>query len=529
MTKSERQIASHWADTWAERIVQMRGDKDIYTCASGITPSGTVHIGNFREIISTQLVYQALKDLNKNVRFIYSWDDYDVFRKVPKNMPKQDLLTQYLRKPIDIVPDVYGVHTSYARANESYIEELLPILGIFPTYLYQAEKYRNHTYTENIKQALQARQIIRQHLNVHRTTPLGEDWYPVNIFCENCDRDETLIESYDHNYSLTYACQACNHHIQTDIRTSSAVKLAWRIDWPMRWAYEQVDFEPAGKDHHSEGGSFDTARLTSQEVYQWPAPVTFMYEFVSIKGGSGKISSSRGEVIDLSDCLAVYQPEVVRYLFAGTRTNASFAISFDLDVIKIYEDYDRCERNYYNKPQNPEDKSFKKWAKEARIYELSQINISSIMPYQVPFRHLTTLLQIHSGDIDAVMNRFPSLTEEQNLRVRARAICAWNWVKNCAPEDFTFSLQIVGEPLPLNETEAQIIHSLKKITSYLNTDTEENFSIKLYDIAKNLHIDTSVMFLTLYRVLLNKEKGPRLVNFLFILGENTLNHILDKY
>jgi len=97
--------SGHWADETAEKIVFEKGEKEIYICASGITPSGTVHVGNFREIISTELVVRALRDMGNEVRFIYSWDDYDVFRKVPKNMPKQDELEKFLRFPITMVPD----------------------------------------------------------------------------------------------------------------------------------------------------------------------------------------------------------------------------------------------------------------------------------------------------------------------------------------------------------------------------------------------------------------------------------------
>ncbi|NIZ40514.1 lysine--tRNA ligase [Entomospira entomophila] len=531
MTKEERNIAGHWADIWADRVVRERGEKSLYTCASGVTPSGVVHIGNFREIISTELVYRALKDNQHHARFIYSWDNYDVFRKVPKNMPKQELLAQYLRHPIDAVPDVYGNHESYARANESYVEELLPTVGIHPTYIYQSQRYRNHAYVEGMKQALQARELIRSHLNQHRTTPLAENWYPISVFCEACSRDETIIESYDGDYTIGYRCEHCGHHVAIDMRTSSAVKLPWRIDWPMRWAYEQVDFEPAGKDHHSEGGSFDTARLTSQEVYNWPAPVTFMYEFVSIKGGTGKISSSGGEVVDLSDCLQIYQPEIIRYLFVGTRTNAAFAISFDLDVIKIYEDYDRCERNYYEaKPASIDDKRFKKWAKEARIYELSQLShVESSMPYQIPFRHLTTLLQIHEGNIDETLQHFPDLQDHQQEKARIRAQCAWNWIRTCAPDEFKFSLRLQQSPIELSALEKNIIQQLKSIIPALSQDDEETFGIKLYDIAKNLEIETSTMFTTIYNVLLGQSKGPRLLNFLFILGQERLQEILKNY
>src|SRR6056297_219313 len=122
-------MAVHWADVYAEKIIREKGEKDPYVCASGITPSGTVHIGNFREIISVELVVRALKELGRNVRFIYSWDDYDVFRKVPKNMPEQELLEGYLRKPITIVPDTESGYSSYAESNEKALEKLLPEVG----------------------------------------------------------------------------------------------------------------------------------------------------------------------------------------------------------------------------------------------------------------------------------------------------------------------------------------------------------------------------------------------------------------
>ncbi len=75
-----------WADEIANQIIKEKGRKKEYVCASGITPSGTIHIGNFREVITTDLVVRALRDKGKKVRFIYSWDDYDRFRKVPKNV-----------------------------------------------------------------------------------------------------------------------------------------------------------------------------------------------------------------------------------------------------------------------------------------------------------------------------------------------------------------------------------------------------------------------------------------------------------
>ncbi|HNV36509.1 MAG TPA: lysine--tRNA ligase, partial [Rectinema sp.] len=144
----------HWADQTAKKILDTWGEKDLYTCASGITPSGTVHVGNFREMISVELVVRALRDRGKKVRFIYSWDDYDVFRKVPLNMPNPELLEKYLRFPIIMVPDPWGRDESYARHHEVDVEKVLPEVGIYPEFIYQAQRYRSGTYASSMRRAL---------------------------------------------------------------------------------------------------------------------------------------------------------------------------------------------------------------------------------------------------------------------------------------------------------------------------------------------------------------------------------------
>src|SRR3989338_1694684 len=125
MKKTNNDEILHWADQAAERIIKEKGDKASYTVASGITPSGTVHIGNFREIITTDLIARALRSRGKKVRFIYSLDDYDVFRKVPANMPKQELLQTYMRQSIVDVPDPFGKEESYARHHEVEVEQAI--------------------------------------------------------------------------------------------------------------------------------------------------------------------------------------------------------------------------------------------------------------------------------------------------------------------------------------------------------------------------------------------------------------------
>src|SRR4051812_40901711 len=106
-SNSEEIPSRHWADHAAEELIQKHGDKKRLVCASGISPSGIVHIGNFREVITVDFVVRGLKDRGKDVHFLYSWDDYDALRKVPANLPQKEMIEKNLRKPISDVPDPF--------------------------------------------------------------------------------------------------------------------------------------------------------------------------------------------------------------------------------------------------------------------------------------------------------------------------------------------------------------------------------------------------------------------------------------
>jgi len=526
----EKSKSFHWADQTADTIIKTWGDKEVYTCASGITPSGTVHVGNFREMISVELVVRALRDKGKHVRFIYSWDDYDVFRKVPLNMPKPEMLEAYLRQPITLVPDPWGRDSSYARHHEVDVESVLPQVGIAPEFLYQAERYRKGMYAQGMRRALEMREHLKTILDKYRDEDhkIQGEWWPVSVFCSACGKDTTEVEGWDGDWGLSYHCE-CGHRETGDLRSLKGAKLVWRVDWPMRWNFEQVDFEPAGKDHHSQGGSFDTSKHVVEEVYGRKPPVTFRYDFIGIKGSPGKMSSSKGKVVDLPDLLKVYQPELVRYLFAGTRPNTEFVISFDLDVIKIYEDYDKTERIYWGieKAKDAEAE-----AKERRIYELSQVDgVPAEAPYQVPFRHLCSLLLIHQGDVEAVLSALPGLKPVQEARIRSRAERAWYWVNECAPEEFRFKVREPGEKAELSELElAALIHLRDDVVARLEDFADEKaVAAAIYDAAAAAGTDGKTLFRAAYQALVGKDQGPRLAGFLGTLGKEKVLAILAPY
>ncbi|HBE02661.1 MAG: lysine--tRNA ligase [Spirochaetes bacterium GWF1_41_5] len=513
------ETVQHWADQTAVKIIKSRPERDVYTLASGITPSGTVHIGNFREIITVDLVARALKKLGKKVRFIFSWDDYDVLRKIPKNLPDPKAYEINLTRPICSIPDPWGNEKSYARHFEKEIENILPRAGIFPEFIYQAERYQKSIYAESIHHALVNSGKIAAILDKYRTDPLEENWMPVSIFCEKCLSNSVKIKPYCADYKLTYSCLACKHENTVDLRSTGCVKLLWRVDWPMRWAYEKVDFEPGGKDHSSDGGSYDTARLISREIFNHEPPVYLMYDFVRIKGRGGKISSSSGEVITLADVLEIYEPEIARFIFASCRPNTEFAVSFDLDVVKIYEDYDRTERDYFGTGEASEAKRVKTKAG----YEYSQTaEPPAVLPFQASFRHLSSILQIHNFNYEKTMNWFEKDLAESPGREKfiTRMKCVHNWIEKYAPDEFKF---IVNEKTPACEPDAVMKKAISELVSILeknfSTYTDQSLYEEIYNIINRNSLDPKIFFKTIYQILISKDNGPRLSGFLLQIGQ----------
>ena len=90
-------------------------------------------------------------------------------------------------------------------------------------------------------------------------------YFPVSIFCPECHKDMTKITSISEDGTVAeYECE-CGHKGTFDFKKDTGCKLAWKIDWPMRWRYEGVDFEPGGKDHASPGGSYETRQRDLQK------------------------------------------------------------------------------------------------------------------------------------------------------------------------------------------------------------------------------------------------------------------------
>ena len=489
-----------WADQIADRIIKEKGKKKVYVCAAGTGLSGIVHIGNFRDVITTELVARALEDKGKKARFIYSWDDYDRFRKIPKGISKE--YKKYLGMSVSEIPSPFGKGKTYARYFEKKFEDSLEKVGVEPEFIQQSVMYKKCKYASLIKLAIEKRKEIMKILNKYRKEPLNKNWMPLTVYCEKCKKDFTkIINTKD--YLIEYECK-CGYKNKIDYRKKGIVKLLWRIDWPMRWKYEDVDFEPGGADLNAAGGSWMTGKEIVKKVFDYEGPLGQMYEWIKIKGGKA-FSGSAGNVLTLDELEEVYEPEVLRYIFVGTRPNKGFQISFDNDIIKIYEDYDTLERKYYKGKANTQEK---------RIYELSQLNKPlKKKPGKKGFRHLITFVQLKKE-------------KELNRESRKRAEKVANWIKKYAKEDMKFQVK-EKTSAKLNKKEKQAMNELKKSLIAKNYTEEELFN-EFYNICKKIKIKNTDFFDATYRVIIGKNKGPRLASLILIAGKQNIIKLLEQ-
>ncbi len=524
--------SSHWADQTATRLIAQLGDKATYVLASGITPSGTVHIGNFREVITVDLVARGLRSLGKEVRFVYSWDDFDTFRKVPVNLPNQDMLKEHLRKPINRVPDPYGKESSYARSNEVRFEKELAKVGIAPEFIYQAEMYENGTYAEQMRLCLEKTAQIKAILDKHRSSPLPDDWLPTAAYCESCESDDLIYQRYDGDWSYSYKCRSCGNEASMDIRKTKNLKLNWRTDWPMRWSFEKVDFEPGGKDHSSQGGSYDTGKEIVKMIWGREAPIYLQYDFVSIKGLGGKMSSSKGVLITLNEALEVYSPQMIRWIFASQRSNHDFSIAFDEDVIRTYDEFDRSEQQAFSEPPAKAGK----WQANRRIYELSCVKqvdeLVGPAPKRPPFRELCNRLQVCDGDMERCYERFYSEGHDSFCDRDAyneRASLAWKWLDSHAPDEFRYKLNTSRVELKVDDKVLAALDALKALVSGVDLDEIDTKELnqKIYDdVIRASEVDAKDFFQAVYTRLISRDRGPRLPGLLKEVGLERLGKLL---
>ena len=509
----------HWADVLADELLK---EKKKHVLATGITPSGPIHIGNMREILTTDAVYRSLLEKGGNAKFIYIADDFDPLRKVYPYLPKS--YEKHVGKPISEIPCPCEEHKSYADHYLNLFLNSLEEIGVNPHVYRASEMYKKGEYNESIQIALENTDKIREIIEKISKRNLPKNWLPFNIKCEKCGRISDA-QPILYNYPIIeYKCD-CGYEGEADIRKGGVGKLPWRVDWPARWKMLGVTFEPCGKDLATVGGARDTGAKIVEEVFGYPHPALLVYEFIILKG-KGAMHSSKGTALSAEEMLKTTPPEVLRFLIMKNQPNKHIVFDSGLGLLNLVDEYDKEERVYFKVEE--ESKGMKDLKK---TYELSQPDkIPKTIPYQLPYRHLVTLIQIGQNwnEVKKILlrtNQIPKdLKKDDEKHLKQRTEHVSYWLDNFAPDMVKFE---VKKKMPkINLTDEQNVFLSNMQEKIPSTKWEpEDIHNAIYEISEEKNLQIKTAFKTIYQVILGQEKGPRAGYFLSNLDKQ---FVLDR-
>ena len=473
--------------------------------------------------------------MGKKAKLLFSWDEFDRLRKVPVNvqavapeleacigMPYVDVKNPFPDSPCK----------TYAEHFEQEFERSIGRFGIKMDYRHQAEMYRSGKYAQQVLHALKHRAEIFEILDSHRTQEATDEerknFYPVSIYCPVCGKDTTKITSLSEDCTVAeYRC-SCGHEGRFDFTKNFNCKLSWKVDWAMRWLYEGVDFEPGGKDHASPNGSYDTSKEISKAIFGYEAPIFQGYEFIGIKGTTGKMSGSSGLNLTPDTLLKLYQPEIILWLYSKTEPLKAFDFCFDDGILRQYFEFDRMYNEVKSGKANDLTKAILYNAEiEGRTVETVPMNLLVQLGSVVDFKVDMLELVFRKIGTPYTFDQFSDRLDRAKF-----------WLEQCSPESVnrlraTRNWEVYDTLSETQRAEVARLYAFISAGGY----TLDELNAELYAIPKEfapanmeekaLKGVQGAFFKNVYQLLIDKERGPRLYLFLYAIDPAQYVNLLD--
>ncbi|GIM70387.1 lysine--tRNA ligase [Winogradskya consettensis] len=568
-----------WVTRYADEVIaeaERRSPGKPVVCASGLSPSGPVHLGNLREVMTPHLVADEIRRRGYEVEHLISWDDYDRFRKVPAGIDAS--WAEHIGKPLTAVPAPPGSRfPNWAEHFKAAIIDALAELGVDYRGISQTEMYTSGAYRDQILLAMRERGRIDEILDRYRTkgrpaaapkqsqkldeaeaaaaaeaaegsgaadeddgAAAGADYYPYKPYCGQCGKDLTTVTAYDdETTALTYVCTLDGFTETVLLNEFDRGKLVWKVDWPMRWAFEGVHFEPSGVDHSSPGSSFVVGGQIVAEVFHGAQPIGPMYAFVGISG-MAKMSSSRGNVPTPSDALAIMEAPLLRWMYARRRPNQSFKVAFDAEIQRLYDEWDALETKIAAGTAAPADVA----AHDRAIRTATTVLPST--PVRIAYRTLASIADITTGHDEQTLRILSDIDPANPVtdlaEVRPRLDKAQTWVNTQLPPESRTQLRTEPDKELLASLDDTQRESLRLLAESLDANWSlEGLTTLVYGVPKKmaglppdtrptqeLKVAQRTFFVLLYRLLISKETGPRLPTLLLSAGPTRLKTLIGQ-
>jgi lysyl-tRNA synthetase, class I len=448
-----------------------------YICASGISVSGVLHPGKLRDIFIANQVYSRLKERGNEVKLIYFIDDFDRFKKAPKEFSDYK---QFIGLPYSEIPSPSKESgSSFVNYFFNEFYEGMKTLNINPDMIFESQRYLRGEYNSEIETIFNNINLINDIFRKIRKKEIN----PANLFhvyCEKCNKDNPLHKKLNSNKTLDYLC-SCGYESNISIFKPGNIKLSWIANWPSRWNKEGTSFEPIGPDHAAPQGCFEVSSEIYRKIFNKSPPIVQTYGFINLKGGR-KLSSS-GTKTSLKNMMEIYDPHVIEWIFSSKNPETFF----NIDLENPFEIYNRAD-------------------------EEKNIHLPS-------FKEIVLTLNANLG-------KYPPSKQRNNSKLEERIERAKNWITQHSPTDFKFNLLERASNTKISDSEIEFRKKLINLLQIYSNETDIENGI--YSLMKEIGFDRKKEFSNIYIDLFGKPQGPRLAKVLLESDPKKLKKLLLK-
>jgi lysyl-tRNA synthetase, class I len=495
------------------RIHNKTPQKGYVLLETGYGPSGLPHIGTFGEVARTCMVRHAFQVLSDIPTRLYTFsDDMDGLRKVPDNVPNQEMLKAHLGKPLTQIPDPFEKYESFGHHNNAMLRQFLDSFGFDYEFQSSTDWYKSGRFDETLKLVLEHYDDI---IAVILPT-LGEErqatYSPFLPICATTGQvlQVPIISRDLEAATITYIDPNTRNHVEVSV-TGGHCKLQWKVDWGMRWRAFDVDYEMSGKD------LIDSVRLSSQisHILGGRPPETLTYELFLDELGQ-KISKSKGNGLTIEEWLKYAPWESLSYYMYQSPRKAK-RLYFDV-IPRNVDDYLSSVAKYMEQAQDQQLEN-PAWHVHSGHPPLLETSLS--------FGILLNLASVCNAEDASILWGFvtryqPELTPEKSpffARLIDHAIHYYH--------DFILPTKRYRTPTGMEQ--AALIDLRDSLQSVSANSSVEELQALVFEIGKRHPFpELRAWFTTLYEVLLGQAEGPRMGSFIALYGVTETINLIDE-
>ena len=510
-------------------------EKGYVLFETGYGPSGLPHIGTFGEVARTAMIQHAFEVISgMQTKLVSFSDDLDGMRKVPGNVPNQEMMQDFLQRPLTDVPDPFGTHDSFGAHNNAMLCRFLDTFGFEYDFYSSTEYYRSGAFDEVLLRAVEKYDEI---MEVMLASLREERQKSYSIFLPISPKTGRVLyvpmkSVNKEDGTITFDDE---DGAETTLRvTGGNVKLQWKPDFGARWSALNVDFEMYGKDHSTNTHIYDKIC----RILGAPAPSHFFYELFLDENGE-KISKSKGNGVSIDQWLTYASSESLSY-FMYQKPGTAKRMHFDV-IPKAVDEYHQQLRAYHTQDvkarlNNP-------------VYHIhkGKVPVSDMV---IPFAMLLNLASVSSAETKDAMwgfiNKYaPEASPETNPVMDNAAGFAVRYYHDFVKPSKVFRSPSEQEHAALSDLAAGLasIDTAKSMIDKKNFDMGKdpvdltNYSLLdgddlqslVFAVGKNHKFENlRDWFQAIYEVLLGASQGPRFGGFISLYGVNETIELINN-